>query len=114
MQLNVLPAEFVIHHDAPHLGASSNGRVYDPSESPPFGLVELKSSTKNYPSQVAHIKVQEGHASLRRSHKYYWQVEGQLAITGLTWCDFVTDTISNLTVERIWRDDSLFMMMCSS
>ncbi|XP_051996604.1 uncharacterized protein LOC127653855 isoform X1 [Xyrauchen texanus] len=111
MQVNVLPAGFVIHPDAPHLGASPDGRVYDPSESPPFGLVEVKSSTKNDPSQVAHLKVQEGHASLKRSHKYYWQVQGQLAITGLTWCDFVTDTLSNLTVERIWRDDSFIAEM---
>lgn len=111
IQSNVLPAGFVIHPDAPHLGASPDGRVYDPTESPPFGLVEVKSSTKNDPSQVAHLKVQEGHASLRRTHKYYWQVQGQLAITGLAWCDFVTDTLSNLTVERIWRDDSFIAEM---
>ena len=77
----------------------------------PFGLVEVKSSTKNDLSQVAHLKVQEGHASLRRTHKYYWQVQGQLAITGPAWCDFVTDTLSNLTVERIWRDDSFIAEM---
>ncbi|XP_023815980.1 uncharacterized protein LOC111948229 [Oryzias latipes] len=111
LRVNVLPAGFFIHPDAPHLGASPDGRVYDPSESPPFGLVEVKSSTKNDPSQVAHLKVQEGHASLRRSHKYYWQVQGQLAITGLTWCDFVTDTLSTITVERIWRDDSFIAEM---
>lgn len=111
LRVNVLPAGFVIHPDAPHLGASPDGRVYDPSESPPFGLVEVKSSTKTDPSQVAHLKVQEGHISLRRSHKYYWQVQGQLAITGLTWCDFVTDTQSTLTVERIWRDDSFIAEM---
>ena len=109
VQCNVLPAGFVIHPDAPHLGASPDGRVYDPSESPPFGLVEVKSSTKNDPSQVAHLKVQGGHASLRRNHKYYWQV--QLAITGVAWCDFVTDTLSDLTVERIWRDDSFIAEM---
>ena len=49
MQSNVLPAGFIIHPDAPHLGASPDGRVYDPTESPPFGLVEVKSSTKNDP-----------------------------------------------------------------
>lgn len=83
--------------------------MYDPSELPPFGLVEVKSSTKTDPSHVAHLKVQEDHAS--HSHKYYWQVQGQLAITGLTWCDFVTDTRSTLTVERIWRDDSFIAEM---
>lgn len=32
MRVNVLPAGFVIHPEAPHLGASPDGRVYDPSE----------------------------------------------------------------------------------
>ncbi|CAM4574724.1 unnamed protein product [Leuciscus chuanchicus] len=41
LRVNVLPAGFIIHPDAPHLGASPDGRVYDPSESPPFGLVEV-------------------------------------------------------------------------
>ena len=63
MQCNVLPAGFVIHPDAPHLRASPDGQVYDPTESPPFGLLEVKNSTKNDPSQVAHLKVQEGHAN---------------------------------------------------
>ena len=46
MQSNVLPAGFIIHPDTPHLRASPDGRVYDPTESPPFGPVEVKSSTK--------------------------------------------------------------------
>lgn len=111
MQVNVLPVGFIVHPDAPHLGASPDGRVYDPSESPPFGLVEVKCSTKNDVSQVAHLKVQDGHASLRRSHAYYWQVQGQMAVTGLQWCDFVTDTLSTITVERVWRDESFIKQM---
>ncbi|CAL9695380.1 unnamed protein product [Knipowitschia caucasica] len=54
--VNVLPVGFIIHPGAPHLGASPDGRVYDPSESPPFGLVEVKCSNKNDVSQVAHLK----------------------------------------------------------
>ncbi|XP_024153665.1 uncharacterized protein LOC112162181 isoform X2 [Oryzias melastigma] len=111
MRVNVLPAGFIIHPEAPHLGASPDGRVYDPSESPSFGLVEIKSSTKNDVSQVAHLKVQDGHACLRHSHSYYWQVQGQLAVTGLEWCDFVTDTLTTLTVERVWRDELFIEQM---
>lgn len=28
-------------------------------------------------------------------------------VTGLAWCDLVTDTRSDFTVERVWRDDEL-------
>ncbi|XP_049417220.1 uncharacterized protein LOC125879402 [Epinephelus fuscoguttatus] len=111
MRVNVLPAGFVIHPEAPHLRASPDGRVYDPSESPPFGLVEVKSTTKHDASQVAHLKRENGSVSVRRSHRYYWQVQGQLAVTSLEWCDFVTDTQISLSVERIWRDDSFIIKM---
>ena len=30
-----------------------------------------------------------GEVRLKRSHRYYTQVQGQLGVTGLTWCDFV-------------------------
>lgn len=65
MRVNVLPAGFVIHPEAPHLGASPDGRVYDPSESPPFGLVEVNSTTEHDASQVAHLKRENGSVSLR-------------------------------------------------
>lgn len=108
-QVNVLPVGFVIPPGAPHVGASPDGRVYDPLESPPFGLVEVKSTRKHDASQVAHLKCENGSVSLRQSHRYYWQVQGQLAVTGLEWCDFVTDTQANVYVERIWRDDSFIL-----
>ncbi|KAK0152188.1 hypothetical protein N1851_006420 [Merluccius polli] len=111
MRVNVLSVGFVIPPEAPHLGASPDGRIYDPSESPPFGLVEVKSTTKHDASQVAHLKRENGYVSLRQSHRYYWQVQGQLAVTGLEWCDFVTDTESNLYIERIWRNDSFILKM---
>jgi len=84
MLVNVLSVGFVIDPEAPHLGASPDSRVYDPSESPPFGLVEVKSTTKHDASQVAHLKRENGYFRLRQSHRYYWQVQGQLAVTGLS------------------------------
>ncbi|KAL0198877.1 hypothetical protein M9458_007417, partial [Cirrhinus mrigala] len=108
-QVNAISVGFIIPPGAPHLGASPDGRVYDPSESPPFGLVEVKSTTNHDASQVAHLKSENGSVSLRQSHQYYWQVQGQLAITGLEWCDFVTDTQANVYVERIWRDNEFIL-----
>ncbi len=101
--VNVPSVGFVIHLEALHLGASPDGRVYETTDDPPFGLVEVKSTIKNDASQAAHFKVLDGHANLKHSHR--WRVQGQLAITGLEWCDFDTDTRTDLTVERVWRDN---------
>ena len=104
-QVNVFSCGFVVHADAPHLGASPDGRVVDPTEVPPFGLVEVKCPMVDTIFEATHIKLVGGKPKLRRGHKYYTQVQGQLAVTGLRWCDFVTDTAGDITVERIWRDD---------
>lgn len=62
-------------------------------------------------SQVTHIKFLNGQAKLKESHKYYWQVQGELAVTGLSWCDFITNTKTDVTIERIWRDDRFIDLM---
>uniref|UniRef100_A0A1A8U7H2 YqaJ viral recombinase domain-containing protein n=1 Tax=Nothobranchius furzeri TaxID=105023 RepID=A0A1A8U7H2_NOTFU len=111
MRVNVLPVGLVILPEAPHLGAIPDGRVYDPTESPPFGLVEVKCTTKSNASQVAHLKDDSGNVILRQSHRYYWQVKGQLAVTGLEWCDFVTDTQANSYILRIWQDNDFIIEM---
>ena len=41
---------------------------------------------------------------LKRNHSYYCQVQGQMAITGRTWCDFVVYTTKGIAVERITFD----------
>lgn len=109
--VNASPSGFVIHPDAPYLGASPDAKVYDPTEDPPFGLAEVKCPNVDHITEASHIKFVNGHAKLRRNHKYFWQVQGQLAITGLPWCDFITSNKSEITFERIWRDDSLIMEM---
>lgn len=43
-------------------------------------------------AEVKHLQQDKGQATLKKSHKYYWQFQGQLVISGLEWCDFVTDT----------------------
>ncbi|XP_049334766.1 uncharacterized protein LOC111193945 [Astyanax mexicanus] len=109
--VTVMPCGLVVHPEAPHLGASPDGRVYDLLETPPFGLVEVKSTTADNIAGVSFIKMHKDQAKLKQSHKYYWQVQGQLAVTGLQWCDFVTDTKGDLTIQRIWKDDVFIASM---
>ena len=39
-----------------------------------------------------------------KQHAYYWQVQGQLLMSGLDWCDFVVCAQDDISVERIYRD----------
>lgn len=53
------------------------------------------------------LEMTENGTKLRRNHKYYAQVQGEMALMGCTWCDFVVWTaadISNCFIERIFFD----------
>ena len=48
---------------------------------------------------------------LKRYHDYYYQVVGQLAITHAAFCDFVTWTGRDISIERIYTDIDLWPNM---
>ncbi|CAB1351237.1 unnamed protein product [Coregonus sp. 'balchen'] len=94
----------VIHPDVPWLGASPDGLIYDPMECPPFGLVEIKCPNVKNDVDCKYLQMQHGTATLQRRHAYYWQVQGQLLITGLQWCDFVVCAQEDVLVQRLHLD----------
>lgn len=102
--LNFRKCGLVIHPDAPWLGASPDGLVYDPLERPSFGLVEMKCPNAQSYIDCSYLTVNCGTHKLRESHPYYWQVQGQLLITGMEWCDFAVCAYNDLFVQRIYRD----------
>ncbi len=38
---------------------------------------------------------------------YYWQVQGQMLMTGMNWCDFVVSTEEDVLIQRIYRDNGV-------
>jgi len=42
-----------------------------------------------------------GHCKLKRDHAYFVQVQGQMGVTGASWCDFIIYTKKGICVERI-------------
>lgn len=101
------------------LGASGDGRVHDAGEE---GVLEIKCpfSLKGKPVHKMEIQdilnltdpafcLVEGNDGprLRRDHDYYAQVQGEMALMGLPWCDFVVWTSAkcgNIFIERIFFD----------
>ena len=104
------------------MGASPDGVVHDPSFENPFGLVEVKcpdSFRDVTPHEAAKSEKffccldKANKLKPKRTHKYYCQVQGQMAITERAWCDFVVYTETGLSIERIlfdavfWNNDLL-------
>ena len=104
----------VIYAEHGWLACSPLDLVQDSSVEPENqqGLVEYKC-----PYSARDITVEEGcknkgfmstmqnnQVVLKRTHKYYYQVQGQMMICGKRWCDFVIWTPSSLSIERITFD----------
>ena len=116
---------FVVSEKYPHLGASPDAVVYDSTDTNPFGLAEIKcpySYRQQSPFEAAEssdfcCQIEENSESprlkLKRRHPYFCQVQGQMAITERSWCDFVIYTQKGISVERIqydpdfWNDELL-------
>jgi len=50
----------------------------------------------------------DGHIALKKQHNYYYQVQGQLAITKRPCCDFCIWIPHGISVERITRDNTFW------
>ncbi|XP_077535926.1 uncharacterized protein LOC144148223 [Haemaphysalis longicornis] len=98
----------VVDPSCPWLGASPDRLIFDPSETPMHGLLEVKCPYSQKGKSVSQIeeafymvKDHQGIFRLDRSHDYYFQVLGQMALAGLSWTDFAVFSDQFMIVERI-------------
>ena len=104
----------VVNPSLPWLGASPDGIVHDPSESS-VGLLEIKCRYTHRLSTVEDAacdsnffaELSDGKVTLKKNHKHYYQVQGQMALSKVLWCDFMIYTFKNYCIQRI-RFDSEF------
>ena len=98
----------VVNPSLPWLGASPDGVVEDPSMKY-LGLLEIKcpfthrfsTVEKACSDPVFFAMITDDKVALKREHKYYYQIQGQMALCQVSWCDFVIFTLQNFTIERI-------------
>ena len=110
---NVFPVGFVINPSLPHLGCSRDRRVYDATENPSWGLLEIKCSMSDYLSYLKYLKVNErsGTYSLRKTHAYYYQAMGCIGLTGSAREDVFVYCRKEFHSERIYYDADNFSEM---
>ena len=84
-----------------------------------MGLIEIKWPFKYRDCMICktcddnhfHLEKYGNDIKLHRTHDYFYQVTGQLAITDAVFCDFVTWTCSDNHIERIYLDTTLWSSM---
>ena len=135
--IQVITTGFWVNKLWPEMGCSPDGLVRDPmmdNERERFGLIEIKCpkilktiapanifkgledktilSSDLYSSCFSRPTSGDVKLELKTTHQYYYQIQLQLAITDLKWCDFVLwSPIGQPNVERIYRDDQLIKTM---
>ena len=121
-----------LHIDPKHnwIGASPDGIVNDPSSvEDPRGLLEIKCPASAESTSLEELcgtsnfflKYVDGKFHLKKSHDYYYQIQGQLHVTCRSWCDLVVWTplgvppspptspsYTPITVERINVDEDFW------
>lgn len=132
--LKVIKTGFWVNKLWPELGCSPDGIVYDPTEAEMYGLLEIKcpkllkriapkeifqslenkelSNSDLYSACFGRPTMANKDLELKTTHSYYFQIQFQLAITGLKWCDFVLwSPVGQPNIERIRRDEQLIVSM---
>ena len=99
--VNLYPSGVVVYPYCSWLAASLDRKVYDPTrQGEPFGLLEIKC-----PDVLSVLEIKDGSIKrdgnsgqmhLNRNHMYYHQIQMQLAVTGLSCCDFFVWTENSL------------------
>jgi len=126
--INVIKTGFWVNSLWPELGCSPDGLVSDPSEPSKYGLLEIKclkvfrttapgellgtlevgkNKRSDFYNACFHLPIKDkAQLQLKTTHSYFYQIQFQLAITGLKWCDFVLwSAVGTPNVQRIRRDD---------
>ena len=111
---------FIVNPSYPFLGCSPDGKVIDETEDSPYGILEIKCPYKhrNVTPQTAcsgdsqfHLGMIDDFPVVKKTHKYYKQVQGQMGISGAKWCDLITYTFKGMVIERIYFDTDFFADM---
>ena len=111
---NVYRVGFIINPTCTFLGCSPDRYVLEVKGTElSWGLLEIKCSTANSLADCKFLCIDKktGKLQLKRSHDYYYQVMGQMGITGYLWCDLFVSTQTEHHLERIEYDEAFFSSM---
>ena len=104
----------------PFLGATPDGLLYTGTGMGKFAIVEVKCPYKHCNSTILDackdsqfcLELDSSNQpKLKRNHDYYYQILGQLGISGGEYCDFVVWTLVDVYIERVYLDSTVWQEM---
>ena len=109
-QVNVQESGLHINGEMPFLGASPDGMIRCPICGP--GVLEIKcpySKRKETTEQACQdnkfgVLYENGSIRLKPTSKWMYQIQGQMLVTGVEYCDFVINTEKTISMARIRAD----------
>lgn len=100
---------FVVNPNAPHLGTSPDRKVLQNGDDKSYGLLEIKCPEQYSYTGCQYLQKHSGDTySLKRNHEYFYQITGQMGITGMLWCDFFVKCDNDYHLERIHFDAEMW------
>ena len=102
--VNLYQCGVVVSPHAHWLAATPDRKVYCPQKNPMFGLLEIKCPDTDNLHSLKYLKETDGEFELKKNHNYFFQVQMQLAVTGLEWCDFFVWLENDSHLETIHFD----------
>lgn len=109
--VNWYPCGLVVHPGAPWLAAFPDGLVYDPNESITFGLLHVKCENNRSFTECKYVMCSPGTLELKSNHPMYWHIQGEMMVTGTSWCDLLVFCGDDMLVQRIYRDEAVIKSM---
>ena len=107
-----MPCGIIISPCAPWMAVSPDRKIYNPNMSPPFGLLEIKCPQVTSVLERDYlVKDDKDELQLKRNHEYYTQIQMQLAVTGLKWCDFFVWCENDHHLETIAFDMNFWQLV---
>jgi hypothetical protein len=98
---NVFKAGLLINPSCFHLGTSPDRKVIDPNATPIYGLLEIKCPSADSITNLKYLTLVNNSYKLKTSHDYYYQIMGQMGLTGALWCDLYIWCRDDFHLERI-------------
>ncbi len=112
--VKVEPCGLTVSQEYPFLGASSDGKVVGDES----GLVEIKTLLQNNTKTLKQaakegkfcLELHKGKLCLKKTHKYYYQCQGEMHVWNMPWVDFIVNNLNppELHIERIFPDSDVW------
>ena len=125
-QVEVFKCGLLVRPDIYWMGCSPDGIIYDPKENASVGILEIKSffsfrgksidECLNLRRDLCNYRDEIGAIRLKRNHKFFFQLQGLMGISGLLWskiCIHSKEGSQNLFVEKIEFDSRVFHNLAS-